>query len=323
MSSRPLPARALRRPARLLPLDLIRGFLIGCAELVPGVSGGTVALVTGVYEQLIASASHLIDAARRLLFGHPDGRLRGGVAELRRTDWMLVLPVMAGMGTALLVAAGVVSGFVTEHPEHARGLFLGLVAASVLVPIGMLTGPRVRGSRLVEVLIVIGAAALAWTLIGMAGGGEIEEPSRVLLVAAAAVAICALVIPGVSGSFFLLAIGLYAPTLTAIAERDLGYLTVFAAGAALGLVSFVQVLRWLLVRHRRVTLVVMTGLMIGSLRALWPWQQRIDHGAGALVAPYSPVAGPLLLALLGVACVLTLIAVERGLHRRHPQHPHP
>ncbi|WP_151526433.1 DUF368 domain-containing protein [Serinicoccus kebangsaanensis] len=301
-------------PARsrlLLPLDLLRGFLIGMAELIPGVSGGTVALVTGLYEQLIGSASHVVSAAKALVVGGERGRVGGAVAELRRTDWWLLVPVVAGMGLAVLTMAGVMSSFVTTTPEHARGLFLGMVAMSVLVPLRML--PERRRSVLLEVVLVVGAAVLAWTLIGFAGGQAVADPPLVVVFGAAAVAICALVVPGVSGSFFLLAVGLYTTTLDAVDSRDLGYIAVFALGAITGLASFVQLLTWLLSRHRRSTLLVMAGLMVGSLRALWPWQEAAggeDHGPGALVGPYDPVLGPVLLALLGAAVVAALILVE-------------
>ena len=291
-----------------VPLNLLRGFLIGMAELVPGVSGGTVALVTGVYEHLIDSASHVLAALRRLLTG-PD-RGVGFREELRRTDWGLVLPVFLGMGTAVLTMAGVMEGFVSDAPEHARALFLGLVAASILVPLRML--PARNGSRLWVDLVVFGvAAAVAFVLIGLAGGGDVEDPPLLLVAAVAAVAICALVVPGVSGSFFLLAVGMYSVTLTAVDERDLVYIAVFGLGAAVGLASFVQVLRWALRLHRRVTLLAMAGLMLGSLRALWPWQAGgDDHTAGHAVAPYEPLLGPLGLVVLGVAVVLVLILVE-------------
>ncbi len=107
-------------------------------------------------------------------------------------------------------------------------------------------------------------------------------------------AVCALVVPGVSGSFLLLAVGLYSTTLGAVDARDLTYLVAFALGAVVGLGTFVRLLRWLLERHRRTTLLVMAGLMTGSLRALWPWQsgQGAATGTGSVVAPYDPVAGP-------------------------------
>ncbi|WP_141014544.1 DUF368 domain-containing protein [Nocardioides sambongensis] len=312
--------RTSSRSRLLLPLDLLRGFLIGSAELVPGVSGGTVALVTGVYEELIGSASHALRAVKRLVLG-PD-RLAGFRAEARRTDWWLVLPVLVGMGCALLLVAGAMEAFVTDHPEQARGLFLGLVAASIAVPLRMVPPAPEGGRPGVGLGVFVVAAVAAFVMVGFASGGNVEDPPAWVVFLAAAVAICALVVPGVSGSFFLLAVGLYSTTLEAVDERDLGYLAVFAAGALVGLASFVQLLNHLLDKHRRLTLLAMAGLMLGSLRALWPWQStgseasQEAHGPGSLVAPYDPVVGPVLLALVGVAVVVALIAVETRAERR-------
>ncbi|MGI8949863.1 MAG: DUF368 domain-containing protein [Ornithinimicrobium sp.] len=302
-----------RRPRRLLPLDLLRGFLIGSAELVPGVSGGTVALVTGVYDELIDSAAHVGGAGRKLVTGGDGGRAQASRAELARTDWWLVLPVLLGMVTAVVTIAGVMSAFVADSPEHARGLFFGLVAVSIVVPLRML--PPAHRARALDAGLVIVAAVAAYLLIGLAaGGGSAEAPLYVVFLAAS-VAVCALVVPGVSGSFLLLAVGMYTTTLGAVEDRDLLYLAVFGAGAVLGLGSFVQVLRYLLNSHRRTTLLVMSGLMIGSLRALWPWQSTSGgggeaEGPGQLVAPYAPVLGPVLLALLGAAVVGILVLVQ-------------
>ena len=129
---------------------------------------------------------------------------------------------------------------------------------------------------------------------------------------AAAVAVCALVLPGVSGSFLLLTLGLYQPTIAAVNERDVAYLGVFVLGAIAGLGSFVVVLQWLLAHHRRITLLVMTGLMIGSTRALWPWQSD-DR---VLLAPASNWLEMAALVLAGVAVVVGLIRWERAVASR-------
>ncbi|MBS43721.1 MAG: DUF368 domain-containing protein [Nocardioides sp.] len=311
---------ARRRNPLLLPVDLLRGFLIGMAELVPGVSGGTVALVTGVYDQLIESASHVVSALRKLVTG-PD-RMSALRTELRRTDWLLVLPVIVGMGLAVVTVAGVMESFVTDHPEHARGLFFGLVVMSLVVPVRML--PAATRPVAVDVAIVAVAAVGAFVLVGMAGGSASADPPLVVIFLAAAVAICALVVPGVSGSFFLLSVGLYTTTLDAVHDRDLGYIAVFGLGAFFGLASFVQLLQYLLTHARRATLLVMTGLMLGSLRALWPWQAAPEgaaadeaHGPGALLAPYDPVLAPIALALVGAVVVAALLLVETVNAGRH------
>ncbi len=306
-------------------LNLVRGALIGAAELVPGISGGTVALITGVYERLIASVSHLMSAMTRLVRG-PD-RAAGVRAELRRTDWWLVGPVLVGMAAMVLTLAGVVEGLVSANPVASRGLFFGLVAASLIVPLRMAwasapdsADPRDRGPvRLTDVVLFVLSAVGAFLLIGLAEGETLAEPPMWLVFAAAAIAVCALVIPGVSGSFFLLAIGLYSTTLQALSSRDLGYIAVFAAGALVGLVTIVRGMSWLLRRHRRATLVAMTGLLVGSLRALWPWQTSPSgdaDGVGVLLPPGGDMLTPVLLALAGAAIVGAMILVEDRLSRR-------
>ena len=290
-------------------LDVVRGGLIGLAELIPGVSGGTIALITGVYERLIASADSVVTAMKRLLLG-PDRR-SGFVDGMRRVDWVLVVPVLIGMAAMVLTLAGTVEAFVTENVEASRGLFFGLVAASILVPLQLV--PRAHRTARARI-----GGVLPFLAIDFAGGSFDADPPLIAVFFAAAVAVCALVVPGVSGSFFLLAIGLYSPTLRAVDERDLGYLAVFALGALVGLVTIVRVITWLLRHHRRLTLIAMAGLMFGSLRALWPWQDLPageDHGIGALALPYEPVVLPIVLAVVGAAVVLGLVAVERHFAR--------
>lgn len=306
-----------RRPRYLVPIDVIRGALIGMAELVPGVSGGTVALVTGVYDALITSANHVVQAVRRLVFG-PD-RMRNFTAELRRVDWWLLIPVTLGMVTVVFALAGVMGSFVADAPQASRGLFFGMVAASVVVPLRMALAEKRKHSPAWEWLIVATAATLAFVLTSFAGGQVIEDPALPLVFVAAAVAICALVVPGISGSFFLLTIGLYAPTMAAVHDRNFAYLGVFMLGAVVGLAAFVKILHHLLANHRRSTLLVMVGLMIGSLRALWPWQSAgaaNDKGSGQLLAPGEPLLLPIVLAVVGAVVVITLVLIEDFLQRR-------
>ena len=291
-----------RRPLALA-VDATRGALIGAAEVVPGVSGGTVALVVGVYERLIASAGHLLSGARLLLRGRST---RAAGAELRRVEWGTVIPVLVAMLLAVVTLARVIEPLLEEHPQRARALFLGLVLASVVVPARM-----VRGWGRREVLLAAAAAGAAVLLTGLPPGTN-DDPSQLLVFCSAALAICALVLPGVSGSFLLLSIGVYEPTISAVNDRDLAYVAVFGAGALTGLALFVTVLQWLLSARRRATLAVMTGLMVGSLRALWPWQDD-DRG---LLGPSGAVGTVAAFALLGVVLVGGLLLVEAPALRR-------
>ena len=286
--------------------NLLRGALIGVVETVPGVSGGTVALVTGIYDELIEAGHRITAAARRLVTG-PE-RVAGAREQLRGVNWLLVLPLLVGMAAAVLTVAGPVTGLVEDHPETMRALFLGLVAGSVLVPV-RLSGGAWRGAELG--LFALGAVG---GLLLTSLPSTSLEPSPWVVAPAAAIAVCALVLPGVSGSFLLLSVGLYQPTLQAVDQRDLGYIAWFGLWALVGLVVIVRLMRRLLTHHHRGTMVVLAGVMIGALRSLWPWQDA----SSALQGPGADWPLMLLLALVGVVVVQLLVLVESRLAARTP-----
>ena len=278
---------------------------MGVAEVIPGVSGGTVALVVGLYERLIGGADHVV---RGVVAAVTPSRSRQEAAtELRAVHWSVIVPVLIGMVTMVILGASVIEPLREEYPEQTRALFLGLIAASVLVPLQM-----VGWIRSVRDLPWVLVAALAAFLLTGLPPASLEDPPLVAVGLAAAVAICALVLPGVSGSFFLEAVGLYDATISAVNERDLVYIGTFALGATVGLALFARVVRWLLLHRRRPTLLVMAGLMVGSLRALWPWQTE-DRG---LLEPSGDVLSVVVFALIGAAVVLALTAVDAVLSGR-------
>jgi len=281
--------------------DLLRGGLIGAAEVVPGVSGGTIALITGVYDTLIGAAATLIRALGGSVRSEGRGARWQAVAEI---PWWRLVVILVGMGSAIVLAAGILEPLIEGFPEHTRAVFLGLILASIAIPLRMAGGVRSAGA----VALVGVSAGLTFVLTGLPPS-SLESPSGLVIALAAAVAVCALVLPGVSGSFLLLSIGLYQPTIEAVNDRDLAYLGVFALGAVVGLGSFVVVLQWLLAHHHRVTLLVMAGLMAGSTRALWPWQtdERM------LLAPGDNVVALIALVFAGAAVVFGLIRWERSL----------
>jgi len=248
--------------------NLFRGFLIGTAEVIPGVSGGTIALIVGIYERIIGSAANAVDAFVFLL----RGKLQEAKVPARQIDWLLVLPVLVGMFAAIFAAAAIIEPLLESQPENMRGLFAGLILVSLLVPYRMVGASW----RAADYLLGLIAAAISFVLVSLPKQ-EVADPALALVFLAAAVAVCALVLPGVSGSFLLLAIGFYAPTIDAVNDLDFGYLSVFVLGAIVGLAMFSTALRWLLVNKRRITLAVMTGLMLGSLRSLWPWQDNLGQ----------------------------------------------
>ncbi|WP_282696700.1 DUF368 domain-containing protein [Streptomyces sp. CC208A] len=287
--------------------NAFRGVLIGAAEVVPGISGGTVALITGVYEKLIGGAGFLTSAVRKAVADVPRGRGGGrAMEEVRRVDWGVVLPLLVGMAAALVLGAKLLAPVVKDNPQFAYAIFFGLVLASLWVPYSS-SGKRWTAGNYLLGLVV---AAGAFVLTGLPPGNMPTHPVIVFL--AGAIAICALVLPGVSGSFLLLTFGLYEPTMTAVNERDFGYLAAFGAGCLTGLALFVKLLKWLLEHYHHMTIVVMTGLMAGSLRALWPWQDDDRN----LLAPAGSVGLTFALMALGVVVVVAVLVVEHRARAR-------
>jgi putative membrane protein len=279
--------------------NVTRGMLMGFAEIVPGVSGGTVALIVGVYHTVISGAASVVSALLGLV-------KPGGVKEARRcmseVNWAVLIPVLGGMIAGIFVGAAVLEPVLETHPTESRAVFAGLILASLIVPIRMV---GVAWSfPLVGLAALAGAASFVIT-----GLPALAQASGLLIFVApaAALAVCALVLPGVSGSFLLVTLGFYEPTLAAVNDRDVSYLGVFILGAIVGLSAFVRVLQWLLTRYRVITLVVMTGLMAGSLRALWPWQGEARE---LLPAPTDSL-GVWLLVLAGVGVVAMIVLAER------------
>ena len=282
-------------------LNFVRGSLIGIAELIPGISGGTIALVTGVYQRVIDSAAEAVRGIV-LFLRFSKTNLAKSTTHFKAMSWSLLIPMLVGMVTAIFVAAGIVEPLLEQYPTVTKALFAGLIAASLFVPI-TLSGMGWKVSHYL-VLLVSALAAFAFTSIPRAADAD---PSFIVIVVSAAFAVCALVLPGISGSYLLLALGMYAPTLAAVNDRDFGYLGTFVLGAIIGLASFVSLLQWLLEKKLKMTMVVMTGLMIGSLRALWPWQDE----SGGLMSPEASFGFELLMFGVGSAIVFSLIILER------------
>ncbi|GEB45919.1 DUF368 domain-containing protein [Microbacterium testaceum] len=295
------------RRSPLRPLgNLVRGTLIGVVEVIPGVSGGTVALIVGVYATLIDAASHVV---RGIVASTDVVRGRGfarSAAHFRAVRWSVVAPVLVGMVIAVIVGAQVLAPLVKAYPSETRAVFGGMIAASLLIPVRMLG----RGWTWRLGLIALVAAFAAFVLTGLPTA-TMAEPPLVIVALAASVAVCALVLPGLSGAFLLLVFGLYETTLVALNERDLPYIAAFALGAVVGLSLFVNLLRVMLRRFHSLMLAMMTGLMLGSLRALWPWQDEFGQAS----APGDDAGTLALLAAGGVAAVLMVVATQARMAR--------
>lgn len=292
---------------------LAKGVAMGVVEIVPGVSGGTMALILGIYGELIgaidATFAWIGRALRRLLPG-----LVGSVAP--RDAPPVAFLVLLGIGMAAAVLAG--SHLVDKLLSTARGptyaFFCGIVLASVATPLRLMER---RGAGELS-LILIGAVA-SFLATGLSAGA-VREPGLAFLLLSGVVAVAVLVLPGVSGSFVLLAMGSYnyviervrGVTAGELAESGLP-LIVFSLGMVLGMLTAARLVSWMLARYQSLTLAVLTGLMLGSLRALWPFLRDGDEvplgEVGTLGMELLPLA---VAAAAGAAVVIVLARASRG-----------
>lgn len=299
----PAPPTTWRQAPRLL----VSGGLIGMAEGVPGISGGTVALIIGLFDQLIDAAGNTVHALRvavGVLLRRNDRAELGEAA--RAIDIRFLVPVLAGMAVMLLVTLRTVAPLLEQHPVHVLAVFFGMIAVSVLVPLRMMPHrPSRRDLGIMAVGVLVGLAVTALPRV------EVASPSLWLVFFGAALAINALVLPGLSGSYVLVLLGLYVPVHHALDARDMGFILTFVAGAAVGLGTFVKLMQWLLHHRRQVTLAFLAGLMAGSLRSFWPW----TDGQDVAVAPPSGSAFLLALALAAAGAAVVGAALYWE-HRR-------
>ena len=272
---------------------------MGTAEVIPGVSGGTMALIAGVYEALVGALSSLVSVGLALL----RGQFGRAVVHWRAVPWRLLGPLLVAMAGMVVLGARVIPPLMTAYPACTRGLFFGLVGASLLIPalrIRRLTPGRVG----IGVLFAVGAFLLTGLPVL-----EVADPGALRIFLSAAVAICAMILPGVSGAFLLEVLGLYTPTLQALNTLELDYIFTFGAGAAVGLGAFSKLLDWLLAARHDATMAALVGLIAGALRALWPYGAAERSLRGP--APGEPVLAVVALALLGFALVGGLLWWER------------
>ena len=300
----PTPSSSPRRvdPAGLAS-TAARGFAMGAADVVPGVSGGTVALVLGIYERLVANirtGSGALGRGARL-------DLRGSLERLRQVEWTFLVPLLVGIGLAVLSLAHLIETALEDHPVPMGALFFGLISGSAILAWRMLDDPGPR-----DVAVLVAVAVVAFFVLGL-GSGERTSAPLALVLAAGALAICAMILPGVSGSFLLLTIGMYELVLDAVTDRDLVFLGVFLVGCVTGLALFSSGLSWALEHHRDLVLGALTGLMIGSLRVLWPWPAGTEETG--LAAPGEQWGLALFIAVVSFASVLVVAELARRRER--------
>ncbi len=286
--------------------QMARGFIMGAADVVPGASGGTMALVLGIYQRLIDSISD----GTRTLGSLAKGDRKQFWDRFTKLDFAFLLPLGVGIFLAVGSLGSLIKTQLENNPEEMAGLFFGLVMASVVIGIGLITDRRI------EHLAIAGAVGGAtFYLLGFQSG-PIADPSPLVLVGAGALASCAMILPGISGSFILLMIGMYAAVIGAVHDREFGDLLLVAIGAVIGLAVFSSLLAWILRRYFDRVMAALVGLMLGALRVLWPWPNGVGviseteteriNGTGLDWPASDELAGPIVLAFVGAAFVLAL-----------------
>ncbi len=276
---------------------------MGAADIVPGVSGGTVALVLGIYDRLINNVRLGARGLKQLLTGD----ISSFKETLVRIEWVWLISLLVGILVAVAALSSVLEQLLDDEPVKMSALFIGLVVGTIYVAIRMLD--RIDATT---VAIMLGVGVALFLLLGLKSdtvvaddAAEVVTRSPLIFFLVGAIAICAMILPGISGSFLLVMMGMYTEVLGAVNDRDVVSLGAFAVGAVLGLALFSTLLHWLLDNYHNWVIAAMVGLMLGSTRVLWPWPNGTN--TTTLSAPADDVAFPLLLAAIGVVVV---IAVE-------------
>ena len=245
----------------------LRGLLMGAADIVPGVSGGTVAFITGIYDQLLDSL-RAVDLA-----------FLGKLSRLDITGaWQhingrFLLALLLGIATSIFSLAQLVSWVLEHHPVPLWAFFFGLILASAAVLLR-----EVDNWSAPKVLCLLSAGAVA-VCIALSPVMSLEMGLAGVFLAGF-LAVCAMILPGISGSFILVLLGMYSTTLMALKSLDLVFILVFVVGAGCGLLCFSRVLHWLLRRFHQGTMAVLTGFLFGSLMVVWPWKRVLEWVEG-------------------------------------------
>lgn len=281
------------------------GFCMGLADLIPGVSGGTVAFVCGIYDRLIEAIKSFDVALLRLVLG---GRFREALA---RVPLVFLISLGAGLLMAIFTLSKVLSALFKSHPVELWSFFFGLILGSIV----LLAVETWKWRAKDTVAFVLATIATYW-LVGL---DAIQTPATPLfLFVAGFIAISAMILPGISGSYLLVIMGKYQQVLDAVNSRDIASLTIFIAGIVAGILSLVRIISWTLRKWRQTTLVALTGIMAGALRTVWPWKEVLttrlnSHGEVVPVSqrnilPSEPreIAVALVLLVIGAVVVLGL-----------------
>ena len=254
----------------------LKGLAMGTADVIPGVSGGTIAFITGIYDELVNSIRAVnLSLFKILLTGNFSG-------FWKQFNGNFLLAVLSGIATSIITLAGLMSWLLLNYPIQVWSFFFGLILISA-----PLIFREIQSWTTVVYISLLAGTGMAYAITVLSPA---ETPESLWFIFLCGVlAICAMILPGISGAFILLLIGKYQFMISALSSVNLPVIFIFVIGCLIGLISFSHVLNWLLTNHRKITLGLLSGFMLGSLNKVWPWKEvtewRLNH-AGEKVAAF-------------------------------------
>ncbi|NIY82347.1 DUF368 domain-containing protein [Vibrio hepatarius] len=284
----------------------LKGVAMGAADVVPGVSGGTIAFITGIYDTLLESIRRVNPSLLGIW------KRDGFKAAFNHINGLFLISLFGGIFISIATLAKLISWLLVTHPIPLWSFFFGLILVSVFHML-----KQVEQRTLSRFIFLLLGVAFAYSITVLKPLHM--EPTSLNVLLAGSIAICAMILPGISGSFILLLIGMYTPVLGAVKSFDISILALFLSGCVAGLLTFSHLLSWLLRRFRDFTLVFLTGLMLGTLPKIWPWKETLTwrtNSKGEQVpllqenlSPFDFEAVTSQPAQLGIAIVLMVCAI--------------
>lgn len=241
----------------------LKGVAMGAADVVPGVSGGTIAFISGIYEELIISINNIKPSLIATL------RQKGFKVFWEQLNGSFLLALFTGIFISLFSLATLVSWLLENQPILLWSFFFGLVAASIFF-----VGKEIKKWNMSTLIFFVSGTVIAYFITQLPPNENVE--SLPYLFFSGALAVCAMILPGISGAFILVLLGSYKTILDAVHERDILTIVTVAVGAVFGLLSFARLLKWMFKNYRNATLALLTGFILGSLGKIWPWKKVLE-----------------------------------------------
>ena len=245
----------------------LKGFAIGSVDVIPGISGGTVALMLGIYEKIIDSIFNLEFGIINFILQKKEKSLE----HFKKLNWKFIICLTLGVITALFFGANLISALLEKWPNELKSLFLGLILGSIIVP-----WVQIKKKTFLIYAILLISITLTFLVFSTSYSTK-TNPQLLLIVVAGLLSVSAMILPGISGAFVLLLLGMYKVTLDAVKNGNFTYLIFFFLGGITGLIILIPILKWLLKKSRDKILIILVGLMLGSSINLWPWKTDTNN----------------------------------------------